>query len=168
MRKVLLLLIIFFCVYGCREGIATQDKSRPLNSAEIKNGEEIIREQSDLNAKRIYDIYLECKKESKSSEENKKMVSEALKASDVAMQRCKDARYSIPFKPDWGGREEYLSKVSLSDLMPGNTVDERMSKKMMRSMEKELKDNNDRMKLGIISEIEKSENDMKIAVKYKR
>jgi hypothetical protein len=151
----LLLLLI-----GCNKNQLTPN--RLPEKFDIKKAEAIIREKGDMEAKRILEITLECRKSGKSLDERKKLIDEALQASEVAYAKSRNSKYTIPYSPDWGGHEKTLRGTTLSDLTP-----ESPDKNKMKEIENELKIIEDAFKAGKISEIEKANQMTALSKKYK-
>ena len=147
--------------FGCKRPDSIYIKH--AEKIDVKKAGEIIKEKNDMDSKRILDIDIQYKKKKISLAERNRKIKESMDASEIALEKCRKAKYSIPFKPDWGGREEYLRKVSHSDLMP-----EGREKNIVRKLENETKKIDLKFGSGQISQSERNKMMKELLDKYKR
>jgi hypothetical protein len=151
MRFVNMILIFgVFSSIGCN----SRKVSRPIQ-AEEKKETLLIWESSAMNAKRLYEVAIECRKLKLSPEDAKKRFDAIESSSRKALEICRKSGYTLPYKPDWGGREEYLRKVLLSDLMPDSSEKEKKEKNVQKHLDECIGRNVSDFRNGKISEAEK-------------
>ena len=133
---------------------------RSMEREEAKKDDRLIRESEDMVVKRAYEVELQAHKLGLSKEETKSRLQSVFDTSAQAIAACRKSGYTIPYKHDWGGREEYLKNVSLSDLMPEENEKQKKEKEIQLTLEKEVKTNKELLENGAIDEAERDKRNL--------
>ena len=159
-----ILMIGFLCAVisvsaGCRRNNNDDDPNLRIRT-EARKDDKLILESEDMLRKRTYEVQLECNKLGVSKEERKIRIQAVFDSSEKAIEACRKSGYKISYKPDWGGREDFLRTVLLSDLMPDRTNKEKKEKSIEMSLEKAIKKNEEDLISGLITEKTRAEKDL--------
>lgn len=149
------ILLFFSC--GCKSNLDQNDVSYNVyKNVDMRKAERNLYDYSEMTAKRMCEVQIEWKRNHESKEILALKIKEVEESAKQAYAKCEKSNHELPFKPDWGGHEEFLRNALMSDLLPDTTDKEREIKTKMRSIDLESKEIHNKYFKRDISESEKN------------
>ena len=160
---ILSMLVIALCNTACRK---SELRDHDLKDREYAKKDYLISvESSEMVEKRLYEVTQESDKLKRSKEELKIRIQAVFDSSRKAIEVCRKSNYTVPYKPDWGGREEILRKIQVNEIMPEKTVKEKKLKQIQIDVDRKRSQILSDLKSGLIDMSKHSEMNLEISKK---